>query len=133
MELLKPIKPAKRKSETNTHFIVLAFGKPKKKIMFEEFISALKFTHGHPNIQEFSIYDINVDRNDEREFIKEFEKINIAGYFPKNFIKAFQLALKLAKNKSYKPIPYNELMKLKRATKHKLLSYFPTLIAYRRH
>jgi hypothetical protein len=134
MELLEPIKDATRNSETDTHFLVISFGKQNHREDFLKYFSDLSLEHGHPNISEFHFDDITIHREDEQEFLKEFSPIINAGYFPRKFIKTIQFILKHLKyGKRYMPIDFDKQLKLNRTLKHKLLNYFPMLLAYRRH
>ena len=134
--LMKPKGKPTRTSETNTHFLVVSFGKPYKKHEFIKFVEEMKLgiQKEHPKLQEFSFFDINVPRSGEQQFLKKMFEINIAGYFPRKFIKAIQFLLKhIGSGKGYDPFNYDDLLKVPRSRKHKLLSYFPCLIGYRRH
>jgi len=130
---MRPLLPPKRKSETATHFIVTAWGRPRKKKEFIEWIEQMQLKNCHPDILEFSIFDVSVSREDEQEFLKNVTPLNIVGYFPRRFVKWLQFLLKHNRRSPYYPFDIKELSKLKRSKKHKLLNYYPTLISYRRH
>lgn len=135
----------KRKSEDNTHLIVVSFGNPNDKQKFIDWVFSLNKENPKiseaPYVRELFFFDINFKREDKEEFLKEFSKICWSRYFGVDkenkffkfkrgnvnpiFIRTLQQFFKLF---GYKP--FKEQLP-ERAKSHKLLTFVTCPIAIR--